>query len=220
MSSEVKTIRLYGALGKRFGRVFKLAVNSPAEAVRALCVMIPGFQAFMMQSKDNGMEFAVYAGEQNLNLDEVRYPSGAEVIKFIPVIAGAKNGGAIMTIIGAVLVVVGIFLIWTPFGAPLIGIGLALMVAGIMMMLAPVSADETEKDKERTSYAFNGPLNTQAQGNPVPIAYGGPMFVGSAVISASIEAKDDVYVPVTTGTPSGGGGRGGGGSTPWHLQAV
>jgi predicted phage tail protein len=36
------TIRLLGEAGRRFGRQFKLAVKTPAEAVRALCVQIPG----------------------------------------------------------------------------------------------------------------------------------------------------------------------------------
>jgi predicted phage tail protein len=35
------TIRLLGEAGRRFGRQFKLAVKTPAEAVRALCVQIP-----------------------------------------------------------------------------------------------------------------------------------------------------------------------------------
>jgi len=40
---KLRTIRLYGPLGTRFGREFRLAVDSPAEAVRALCVLLPGF---------------------------------------------------------------------------------------------------------------------------------------------------------------------------------
>jgi predicted phage tail protein len=44
------------------------------------------------------------------------------------------------------------------------------------------------------SYSMNGTVNTQAQGNPVPVAYGGHdskgMFIGSAVISGGILAED------------------------------
>lgn len=220
MASELKTIRLYGVLGKKFGRKFKLAVNSPAEAVRALCTLVPGIQAFLMNAKDAGLEFAVYTGKRNLSVEELRYPSGDDEIKFVPMVIGAKGGGFIATILGAVLVVVGIFLIWTPFGLPLIGVGAALMVGGIMTMLAPVPKEAGDRDKagDRPSYSFNGPVNTQAQGNPVPVAYGGPMFVGSAVISASIIASDNAYVPNTAASPSGGGGTGGGGSAPWHLE--
>ena len=34
-----RKIRLKGELGKRFGKVHKLAVKTPAEAIRALCVL-------------------------------------------------------------------------------------------------------------------------------------------------------------------------------------
>ena len=36
---------------------------------------------------------------------------------------------------------------------------------------------------------FNGPVNTTAQGNPVPVIYG-EMIVGSATISAGIYSED------------------------------
>ena len=42
--------------------------------------------------------------------------------------------------------------------------------------------------------SMNGTVHTQAQGNPVPVAYGGHdtkgMFIGSAVISGGILAED------------------------------
>jgi predicted phage tail protein len=61
MTERLRTIRLYGKLGARFGRRFRLAVNSPAEAVHALCTMLPGFQQYLMGAKAKGMEFAVFA---------------------------------------------------------------------------------------------------------------------------------------------------------------
>ncbi|WP_416348642.1 hypothetical protein, partial [Listeria welshimeri] len=41
---KLRKIRLYGALGKRFGREHRLAVANAAEAVRALGVLFDGFQ--------------------------------------------------------------------------------------------------------------------------------------------------------------------------------
>lgn len=40
MPERLRTIRLYGLLGARFGRKFRLAVSNPAEAVRALCAIL------------------------------------------------------------------------------------------------------------------------------------------------------------------------------------
>src|SRR5574344_1910257 len=41
MSEELRTIRLYGKLGAKFGRVHRLAVSSCAEAMQALAVLLP-----------------------------------------------------------------------------------------------------------------------------------------------------------------------------------
>lgn len=211
MSSALRTIRLGGILGSKFGRVHRLAVNSAAEASHALCQMIPGFEAFLMGAKDKGLTFAVFVNGRNIGEESLPNPADGD-IRFLPVVIGSKSGGAIMTILGAVLVVVGVFLIWTPFGAPLIGAGIGLMVGGIAMMLAPQPKDPKSEDDadKKASYAFNGPVNTQAQGNPVPILYGGDevkgITVGSAVISASIDADEQAYVPRNPSTNPGGGG--------------
>lgn len=42
--ARLTTIRLYGALGARFGRVHKLAVQTSAEAVKALCINLDGLK--------------------------------------------------------------------------------------------------------------------------------------------------------------------------------
>lgn len=214
MSSTVRTIRLGGILGKKFGRTFQLAVSSAAEATHALCQMVPGFEAFLWGAKDQGIHFAVFVDGKNIGEDDLTAPSCGD-IRILPLPIGAKSGG-VMAIFGAILVVVGIFLIWTPFGAPLIAVGVGLMAAGIAMMLAPQPQDPKSEDDPsgRASYAFNGPVNTQAQGNPVPILYGGDeekgIIVGSAVISASIDATEQAYIPRT--------GQGyGGGSTFSHV---
>lgn len=46
----MKTIILHGILAKKFGKSFKLAVGSTKEAMRALCVQLIGFEAFMMNA--------------------------------------------------------------------------------------------------------------------------------------------------------------------------
>jgi len=196
MSQTIREIKLRGALGKRFGRVHRLAVDSAAEAVRALAALMPGFEEYLWNAEDRGLRFGVFVDGENIDREQLLRPC-ARTIDILPVTTGAKNSGAIMTIIGAILVVVGIFLIWTPFGAPLIAAGVGLMVGGIAMMLAPQPQDPASQDdaNNKASYAFNGPVNTQAQGNPVPLLYGGPMLVGSAVASASIDVHEQAYRP-------------------------
>lgn len=214
--NAVHTIRLGGVLGDRFGDQHELAIGSAAEAVNALCKMVAGFERFLWEAKDAGLTFAVYVNGRNISRDQLVHPADGE-IRIVPVIIGAKNGGVVMTILGAVLVVVGIFLIWTPFGAPLIGAGAGMMAGGIAMLLAPQLQDSASDDDadERASYAFNGPINTQAQGGPVALFYGGPMYIGSTVISASIDVSEQAYVPV-----GGSSSVGGGGSAKAHEDAL
>lgn len=224
MTDQVRTIRLYGVLGAKFGRVHRMAVASAAEAIRALGAQIQGFDAFLTQSKDKGLGYAVFYGKQNLAEDELRNLAG-EDIRIAPMILGSKSGGVFNIILGAVLVVVGAVATYWGFGAigaPLIKMGVAMMVGGVVQLLTPQPKGSSAKDRpENTpSHAFNGPINTQAQGNPVPVLYG-ELIVGSAVISAGISAVDQAYVPTSTATSGGGtgsGGGGGGGAPPWHGE--
>lgn len=213
MSEKVRTIRLYGKLGARFGRVHRLAVQSPREAVRALCALLPGFEAFMMNAKDKGMSFSIFVGSSNINEDQLEHPVGRDDIRIAPVLIGSKRAGLFQMIAGIVLVVVGGFISGWTFGAgagiggPMMMMGISMIVGGVVQMLSPQPKGLGARDSggNQSSYSFNGAVNTQAQGNPVPLLYG-RLIVGSAVISAGIQ-NVDVYVPVagksTTDNPWG-----------------
>ncbi len=199
MAERLRTIRLYGQLGSRFGRVFRLAVNSPAEAVSALCTIRPGFQQYLARAKDQGMAFAVFIGKQNLTKDQLKDPPGSDDIRIAPVLLGSKRGGVLNTILGVVLIVVGIYgNIAGGWGQPFINAGVGLVIGGVVQMLSPQPKGLGSQDsvENRPNYSMNGTVNTQAQGNPVPYAFGGHdtkgMLVGSAVISGSIMAEDQL----------------------------
>lgn len=194
MSERLRTIRLYGALGSRFGRSFRLTVSSPAEAVRALCAILPGFQQYLTRAKENGMAFAVFVGKQNLTKEQLQDPPGNEDIRIAPVLLGSKRGGVLNIILGVVLIVVGVY----TRNVNLIVQGGAMVVGGVVQMLGPQPKGLGSQDsvENRPSYSMNGTVNTQAQGNPVPVAYGGHdqkgMLVGSAVISGGIMAEEQL----------------------------
>lgn len=199
MSERLRTIRLYGQLGSRFGRSFRLAVNSPAEAVRALCAILPGFERYLHGANQNGMAFAVFIGKQNLSKEQLQDPPGNEDIRIAPVLLGSKRGGVLQTILGVVLIVVGIYgSIAGGWGQPFINAGVGMVIGGVAQMLGPQPKGLGSQDsaENRPSYSMNGTVNTQAQGNPVPVAYGGHdqkgMLTGSAVISGGIMAEDQL----------------------------
>ncbi|RLK45939.1 tail assembly protein [Cupriavidus plantarum] len=193
MSERIRTIRLYGKLGARFGRVHRLAVDSAAEAARALCVLLPGFRHELSSSEERGVRYAVFVGKDNLTEKRLHEPPGGNDIRIAPILQGSKRAGVFQIIAGAILVVVGAVLSYFSFGAgaPLMKLGAAMIVGGVVQMLSPQPRGLSAKDSPNNgaSYNFNGPVNTSAQGNPVPILYG-RMIVGSAVISGGIYAED------------------------------
>ncbi|WP_278364798.1 tail assembly protein [Acinetobacter schindleri] len=190
----LKKIRLYGVLAKKFGKEFHLAVDNTREAMRALCVQVPGFEHFMLHAHEQGLEFAVFQDKQNISETELDMSTSAKVIKVVPKVKGA--GGAVQTIIGAVLVVVGIVVTGMSFGsagavgAALIGAGVGMMVGGIAQMLMPkIENQDQNQDGNKANKGFGGAVTTIAQGNPVPLLYG-QREVGGFIASAGQYPED------------------------------
>lgn len=195
----IRTVKLYGILGATFGREFKLAVATPKEAIRALCVIIPGFERFMNTSKQRGLTYAIFSGKRNLINDELSMDECNADIRIAPVVVGSKRAGVLQTIFGAVLVAAAVFFTggigaaftaggWAGIAATT---GAAMMVGGVVQMLSPQPAGLASKQDadNQASYAFGGVTNTAAQGNPVPLGYG-RRRIGGAIISAGIYVED------------------------------
>ncbi|MCE2910219.1 MAG: tail assembly protein [Burkholderiaceae bacterium] len=184
----MREVRLYGALGAKFGRVHRFAVASAAEAVRALRANFPEFDRVVLET---AQRYRVIVGRRPLaGAPDFYEPSGdREVIRIIPVLEGAKRGGLLQTIIGVVLIVVGVY----TGNAWLTQAGIALTLGGVAQMLTPVpklqAGTQDEENKSRASYVFAGAVNTTAQGVPVPVGYG-RLVIGSAVISAGLTTQE------------------------------
>lgn len=192
----MKTIILHGILAKKFGKTFNLAVGSTKEAMRALCVQLTGFEAFMMNAHKQGLRFAVFHDKHNVGESELDMNHTAKIIRVVPVVQGSKKAGVLETVIGAVLVVAGVVVTGMTFGgagavgAGLIGAGIGLMVGGIAQMLMPkVDAQDNNQDGNRANKGFGGAVTTIAQGNPVPILYG-EREIGGFIMSASQLPED------------------------------
>ena len=204
----LKTIKLYGVLGKKFGKEFKLAVESTREAVKALSVQVPGFEQFMLTAHEQGLTFAVFQDDENIGEDQIDFETGAKVIKIVPKVKGA--GGLFQTILGAILIVGGIFTggLSTGLGVALIGAGVGMAVGGIAMMLMPKvdTLQDQNQDGNRANKGFGGAVTTIAQGNPVPILYG-QREVGGFIVNAGQFAVD-TFSSADAGY-TGGGSSGG-----------
>lgn len=221
----MKTIYLLGELGKKFGRKHRLDVKTPAEAVRAFVANFPDFERHMIESGERGVGYQVLAGATPIgNYDDIHNPTGAnESIRFIPTLTGAGGNGITSVLLGVALIAASFIpglnvAVWAgasaTFASVAFGIGVSLALGGLAQMLTPTPKASSINTNSGTtenlpSYAFNGPVNVTAQGNPVPIGYG-RMIVGSAVISAGIVTEE---IPVEADIASGGTiNNGGGGS--------
>ena len=209
MLERLVKVKLYGHL-RKFGREFEVSVRSPAEAVHALGVMIPGFKHFVETSEHRGMAFAVFNGRKNISEEELTLGAKAE-IRIAPVYGGRKNSGGFAIIVGVALMAIATVMTGGIAGLGAMGAagwggalsaggftgaiamaGFAMAVGGVLQMLTPTANTglKTSSDSENTSaYAFGGPVNTTAQGTPVGLLYG-EREIGGAVISAGIFAED------------------------------
>ncbi|MFW2073975.1 tail assembly protein [Acinetobacter gerneri] len=188
----LKTVKLYGVLADKFGSEFKLAVDSPKEAVRALSVQVQGFEKFMRHAHEIGLCFALFIGDQkrgkgkkaaaiydpvtkrqiyrhNIGETELGMSTSETVIKIVPRVIGAGGNGVLQTVLGAVLVVVGAY----TGQAYLVGAGAGMIMGGVTQMLMPkVSTEDQNQDGNKANKGFGGAVTTVAQGNPLPVLIG------------------------------------------------
>ncbi|AUV28350.1 tail assembly protein [Citrobacter freundii] len=194
MQEVMSQIELGGALGKVFGRTHYRLISKICEVGTALSKTIPGFESYMISSQRRGLTFAIFKGKKNIGKDDLGFPVTGEVIRIVPVIIGSKKAGVLQTILGAVLVAVGVVLSFTPWAAAspfLYKFGAAMMLGGVVQMLSPQPSGLASKQSadNHASYAFGGVTNTAAQGYPVPLLYG-RRRIGGAIISAGIYVED------------------------------
>ncbi|MGK7682697.1 tail assembly protein [Acinetobacter baumannii] len=217
----LKTIKLYGILGQKFGREFKLDVANTREAMRALSVQIAGFEHFMLHAHEQGLRFAVFLKSknssnkrgkkrpaiydhetkrlitgENIGEEQLDMNTEAETIHIVPRVMGAGgNGGVLQLVLGVVLIVAGVMTGGTSsvYGIALIGAGAGMAMGGVASMLMPkvATTQDQNQDGNRANEGFGSAVTTVAQGNPVPILYG-QREVGGFIVSAGQYPEDQM----------------------------
>lgn len=189
----MKTIELHGILRKKFGRFFKLDVQSASEACHAIGCQIPAFRKFLAESEKLGYRFAVFNGKKrnkhtNIGEEQLADNTTANHIHIVPraIGSGGKTFAWLQVIAGAVMI---------GFGAvtgniALVGAGIGLLMGGVASLLMPTpTVDNQNDDGNKPNNGFGGAVTTVAQGNPVPILYG-EREVGGFIASAGIYTED------------------------------
>jgi len=185
-------------LRERFGKEWRLEVNSVKEAMRLLSAQIKGLEHFMLNAHKQGLRFAVFTDKRKtISEKEVDMQTASELIRIVPVVAGAGgDGGLLNTILGAVMIVVGVVMMYFPgtqaMAPSVIGAGIGLLVGGIASMLMPkAQTDDANSDGNKANKGFGGAVTTVGQGNPVPILYG-QREIGGFIISAGQYPEDQL----------------------------
>jgi predicted phage tail protein len=203
----MKVVKVYGPLRKYLGQCrFEFVADTPAQAMKALCVNFPGLAQWLLDREAEGMAFRVTRGRDKITNETpeglVLPWSEREVFSIAPVIVGAGRGVG-QIVLGALLIVASIFI---P-GAATIGvfglaapiavktvvatIGFTLALGGVAQLISPTPSLGFNTGKEAArleSFTFSGIVNTSKQGMAVPICYG-RAFVGSAVISSGLDVN-------------------------------
>lgn len=202
----LKTLTLKGVAAKKFGRVHHFHVADIREMLRAMCSQVPGFKKYMSNAHHSGVRFAFFRDGENIGVEEFELTSTASDFTMMPVTEGAKQGGVLQIVIGAVALVAAFFTaggslaLWgaaMSAGAisattVLTGIGLSMMLGGVVQMLTPqpkINIGASSSTDNKPNYAFGAPVNTVAMGYPVPLLYG-QREIGGAIISAGLFSSD------------------------------
>ena len=101
----MRLVKVYGQLAQRLGqRVFKVAVDSPAEAVRFLCTNFPGLDQWLIDSQQDGIAYRVKVSKTTVGEEDFGMLCDPDAtISITPVLTGAGSGtGQILAGIGLI----------------------------------------------------------------------------------------------------------------------
>jgi len=218
-------IVLHGELANEFGGPFNFHVESPSEAIRALCSQLKGFENHLREGLYRIRKGDIETGfDQTLPMMAIGL-GRTKQLHIIPELSGGKKGvGKVLlgiALIGATLIIpgmqtVGIGLMkglaQTAFSVFGTGVtfghiamfGASLALGGVAMMMTPTPEVGNYGDREeQSSFMFNGPENRAEQGTVIPVVYGDDVWAGSVVVHTSIVIED---IAIGSGTYGGGGG--------------
>jgi predicted phage tail protein len=199
-------INLHGVLGESVGfQNWDVVANSLGECFRFIEMNSKKFYKTLYDFDKKNIRYEViingraFKPERELTLDNIKDVYESELmmkyddlktVDIVPVLEGA-NSDIAQTILGVILIIVGVIFI-TTFGSVLIVAGLALLASGVVGLLTKPPKFEDFREIEsggKTSYLFSGPANVIGEGGPVPVGYG-RLIVGSQVVSAAYVVRD------------------------------
>lgn len=188
----MKKVFLHGELGSKFGKEFALDVDSLPELLRAIDANCDGFLDYLMNTVQKGVGYTFLSEKIQESDDREAIeekiisdndPKRTDLIKeevyIMPVVQGADFVSTAITLAAK------FFTSKAFFQAVL----MAAVTYGISQLTKPPEPPKVDSDRVSSkSYILNGASNRQAQGIPVPVAYG-RLKIGSVNIGAEKQIK-------------------------------
>lgn len=204
----IRKVHLYGHLRRKFGDVFELDADTPADVIRALNANFPG--TFMESIREGSYRLVRGHVKRGMDFDETQldFKLGKADFHLMPAMigSGGRGGGILKIVLGVALIGLAVFSagvftaglagLATPIGGGILGgltygnlamLGLALVAGGVASLMTSKEKPKQEVKREE-SFTFSGPRNAQEQGGPVPLIYGRVM-TGSIPISAGFDIE-------------------------------
>lgn len=237
MKKPLVDIKLHGVLGEKIGSVWSLAVNSVGEAMRGIEVLSRHrLYKFLIENDKKGIRYRVlingrdFESPEPLDINKLSTINNSELcmvsnnlktIDVIPVLEGSGDNflGILQTILGVILVVVGLVIGWTGIGTALFIAGIGLIAGGTISLLTQPPDLEPYQTRRKTSYLFSGPSNVVDEGIPVPAGYG-KLLIGSIVMSADYDLYNYWTGEKSGEKKAGVGGPTIGGTSPRTSQVL
>jgi len=154
----MQLVLLAGELGEKYGQKHEYYnLQTPADAIKLLCINYPALKNELMQAHQNGVGYKVIQGGAAMNYDELQLPFGSKPLLVVPVIMGSGgDGDGFLPILFGVGLVAASFLLpgaglfgasaFGAFGGPIAAagtlttVGTALSAVGASLVLSGVSS--------------------------------------------------------------------------------
>ena len=201
----VRTIHLMGGVEHLADGPIKLSCNNLSQLILGLESQVKGFRQEAMKHQ----EWMVILTDDEKKAIKQVLPENVDMNwskKNIHVYVAPKLEGAGFEALATWLVAnIGVTLATANI---IIQVGVSLVLSAVTSLLAPKPKGPGSQAEQNPSFLFNGPVNVQGQGGPVPLVFGVCM-VGSTVISSEtfveemMKPVEQIPEPVAaTGNPT------------------
>jgi predicted phage tail protein len=206
---------------------WNVSINNIREAFRAVNILSKRkLQEIFLQDLNKKLRYKIKVNNKpidvsGIDVEDLSTIDSSELVMHqriktldvVPVLEGSGSDfmAAVLIVVAIVLIVVGMALVaagGSMFSPPLVYLGYAMISAGDGLLTVGVSMlmskspempgpPEIGDVKKSQSYLFNGPVNSQREGVPVPLGYG-RLLCGSQIIQSSRSVRQMTIAEIGT----------------------